>query len=176
MVVRVEASPGAAPADVAEVKRRRPSLLRRLRRFKPWRRVRAGGGVVWRRQDGDGPVEIILVHRPRYDDWSLPKGKLEADETEQAAALREVEEETGLRCDLGPELHGARYIDGKGRHKTVRYWAMTPVAETSDDWQFVPNREVDEVRWVTPAQGAALLSYDRDRRVLRSFQPSADGG
>jgi 8-oxo-dGTP diphosphatase len=114
-------------------------------------------------------VEIVLVHRPRYDDWSLPKGKVDGDETELEAALREVEEETGLRCDAGAELQGSRYIDGKGRHKTVRYWAMTPVETTPEGWEFVPNKEVDQLRWVTPAEAERLFSYDRDRRVLKSF-------
>ncbi len=169
MVVCVEASTGAAPAEMAEVGRR----LRRWRRLRPWRRVRAGGGVVWRPRPGDGSVEVILVHRPRYDDWSLPKGKVDGNETEHAAALREVEEETGLRCDAGPELRGAHYLDRKGRYKTVRFWAMTPVAATPDDWSFVPNREVDAVRWVSPAEAEALMSYDRDRQVLKSFRPPA---
>jgi 8-oxo-dGTP pyrophosphatase MutT (NUDIX family) len=125
--------------------------------------VRAGGGVVWRPRAGGG-VEVLLVHRPKYDDWSLPKGKLHAGEDEVTAALREVEEETGLRCELGPEVAGSRYHDRFGRDKTVRYWAMTPVSGT-----FVPTREVDEVRWLGLADAEALLSYDRDREVLRSF-------
>jgi 8-oxo-dGTP pyrophosphatase MutT (NUDIX family) len=130
--------------------------------------------VVWRPRR-DGEVEVAVVHRPRYDDWSLPKGKVEGDETELATARREVEEETGLRCDTGPELRSSRYIDGKGRHKTVRYWAMTPVESTPDDWEFVPNKEVDRLRWVTPAQAERLVSYDRDRKVLRSFRPPVTG-
>ncbi len=124
--------------------------------------VQAAGGVVWRR--GSAGVEILLVHRPKYDDWSLPKGKLDAGETSEKAALREVEEETGLRCSLGPELPPVTYADRHGRAKVVRYWAMEPVGG-----QFAPNHEVDEVRWVTPVGAGALLSYARDRRVTESL-------
>ncbi len=124
--------------------------------------VRAAGGVVWRR--GPAGTEILLVHRPKYDDWSLPKGKLDGDETAAEAALREVEEETGLRCSLGEELPPVTYTDRHGRAKVVRYWAMQPLGG-----RFRPNDEVDEVRWVTPAGAGALLSYGRDRRVTRSL-------
>ena len=86
--------------------------------------VEAAGGVVVR---GEGePLELAVVHRPRYDDWSLPKGKLESGERWEDAALREVEEETGLRCELGDELESARYRDRKGRDKLVRWWLMRP--------------------------------------------------
>jgi 8-oxo-dGTP pyrophosphatase MutT (NUDIX family) len=122
--------------------------------------------VVWRPRP-DGRPEVILVHRPKYDDWSLPKGKLHAGEDDAAAALREVEEETGLRCVLGQELPASRYHDRFGRPKTVRYWAMTP--EPGSSAPFVPNDEVDEVRWLTPDEAEPLLSYDRDREVLRSL-------
>jgi 8-oxo-dGTP pyrophosphatase MutT (NUDIX family) len=119
-------------------------------------RVEAAGGVVLR----DG--RVALVHRPRYDDWSLPKGKLDAGESFEEAALREVEEETGLRCRLVRELPAVEY-EVRGRHKHVRYWAM----ETLDaDALFVPNDEVDELRWLEPAEALALLSYDRDREPV----------
>ncbi len=118
-------------------------------------RVHAAGGVVLR----DGLVAV--VHRPRYDDWSLPKGKLDPDESFEEAALREVEEETGLRCRLIRELPTVRY-DVRGRRKEVRYWAM----EVEDETPFVPNEEVDQVRWVEPQEALALLSYDRDREPV----------
>jgi 8-oxo-dGTP diphosphatase len=122
--------------------------------------VRASGGVVCRRgQDG---TEVAVVHRPRYDDWSFPKGKLDAGESWEDAALREVHEEIGLRCRLGDELSSTAYRDNKGRAKVVRYWLMEPV-----DGEFVPNDEVDEMRWVRPAEAAGMLSYERDRELLR---------
>ena len=121
--------------------------------------IEAAGGVVWRRGAGGG-VEVLLVHRPRYDDWSLPKGKLDDGEAHDAAALREVAEETGLRCRLGSELASVRYLDRHGREKRVRYWAMEPVAGS-----FEPNDEVDEVRWVPLQDLAGLITYERDADV-----------
>jgi 8-oxo-dGTP pyrophosphatase MutT (NUDIX family) len=118
-------------------------------------RVEAAGGVVER----DGVV--ALVHRPRYDDWTLPKGKLDRGESFEAAALREVVEETGLRCRLVRELPEVIY-EVRGRPKVVRYWLMAVEA----DLGFVVNDEVDELRWVEPADALALLSYERDRDVL----------
>ena len=118
--------------------------------------VRAAGGVVRR---GD---RILVVHRPKYDDWSLPKGKLDPGESFEDAALREVEEETGFVCELGDELEPTTYRDGKGRLKLVRYWEMTPV----DERGFEPTREVDELRWLTPAEARELLTYDRDRDLV----------
>ena len=87
------------------------------------RTVRAAGAVVWRRGSRGGP-EALLIHRPRYDDWSFPKGKLKRGESDEDAALRELEEEVGIRAELGPELLGTTYRDAKGRQKTVRYWAI----------------------------------------------------
>lgn len=124
--------------------------------------VLAGGGVVWRPTDKG--VEVLLVHRPKYDDWTFPKGKLDPGETMEQGALREVEEETGLRCRLGPSLGITRYRDNRGRSKEVGYWAMTV-----RDGRFRPNVEVDEVRWVRPKAAAALLSYRRDIAVLDAF-------
>jgi 8-oxo-dGTP diphosphatase len=125
--------------------------------------VKASGGVVWRRGT-DGAPEIAVVHRPRYDDWSLPKGKLDPGETWAAAALREVEEEVGLRCRLGEELPAVAYRDSKGREKAVRYWLMEPEDGAAP---FTPNDEVDEMRWLDPAAAAALMSYPRDAELVR---------
>jgi 8-oxo-dGTP diphosphatase len=122
--------------------------------------VKASGGVVWRRRAGG--IEVALVHRPRYDDWSFPKGKLDRGESWEDAALREVEEEVGLRCRLGHELPPTSYRDNKGRAKVVRYWMMEPL-----DGEFAPSHEVDEVRWLTPADADRLLSYEHDRALLR---------
>ena len=123
--------------------------------------VRAAGGVVWRR-DPDG-VRIVLVHRPRYDDWSLPKGKLDPGEDWGEAAVREVEEEVGAVCELGPELQPISYRDNKGREKVVRYWLME--ATDAGDGSADPD-EVDEVRWVSGREALALLTYERDKGVL----------
>ena len=129
--------------------------------------VRAAGGVVWRHSD-EGPVHILVVHRPRYGDWSLPKGKRDEGESDAACALREVKEETGLTCRLGAELPPTRYRDNKGRPKTVRYWAMEPVG---GDGEFTPNAEIDEIRWLPLPDAVRLLSYDHDRPVVQTFEP-----
>jgi len=129
--------------------------------------VRAAGGVIW--QVGvTGEPEVLLVHRPKYDDWTFPKGKNDPGEDDADCAVREVEEETGLRCTLGPELASTSYVDRKGRPKAVRYWLMTV-----EDGSFSPNDEVDEVRWLTPQQARWLLSYDRDHDVLDAFLAGA---
>ncbi|HST66592.1 MAG TPA: bifunctional NUDIX hydrolase/histidine phosphatase family protein [Mycobacteriales bacterium] len=123
-------------------------------------RILAAGGVLWR------PVatgrEICLVHRPRYDDWSLPKGKLDAGEHPLAAAVREVREETGVRPVVGQRLATQEYTLGPDR-KLVDYWSMTPA-----DGTFVANDEVDSLRWVSPAEAAATLTYERDREFVAS--------
>ena len=123
--------------------------------------VKAAGGVVWRR--GAGGVEVAVVHRPHRSDWSLPKGKLDPGEGWEEAALREVQEEIGLRCRLGRELPPVSYRDQKGREKVVRYWLMEP-----EDGEFEPNDEVDELRWLIPSAAAELLSYPHDRELVRS--------
>jgi len=130
--------------------------------------VRAAGGLL-RRRTRRGlrrRDELALVHRPRYDDWSFPKGKRDADDADDAStALREVEEETGFRCVLGDETGHTEYRDGRGRNKVVRYWSMSLAAGETGD-VFVPNREVDELRWCTAAEAARLLTYEHDRRLL----------
>ena len=122
--------------------------------------------MPWRRTD-DGTVEVLLVYRRRYGDWTFPKGKLEPGETDEHAALREVEEETSLRCEPGAELPSTSYRDQKLRQKTVRYWALNPI-----EGQAAPTHEVDEVRWVPLAEAERLLSYDRDVGVLRALEPA----
>ncbi len=128
--------------------------------------VRAAGGLVWRRRGGQ-EIEIALVHRPAYDDWTFPKGKLHDEESEPEAALREVEEETGLRCRLGEEVGTNAYRDSRGRPKTVRYWAMTPVGGN-----LAPANEIDAAVWVRLDEAAAVLTYPRDRSLLARFRPA----
>ena len=127
--------------------------------------VRAAGGLVVR--EGKKGPELAVVHRPRYDDWSLPKGKLDGDESFKQAALREVEEETGFRCELEEELRPVRYRDRKGRSKVVRYWRMRPV-----EGSFRENDEVDELRWLSPKKAIALLDYDHDRELVQELKRS----
>ena len=123
--------------------------------------VRASGGVPTRR--GEHGLEVLVVHRPQYDDWTFPKGKREPGETDEECALREVEEETGLRCALEEELPSTSYVDGKGRPKLVRYWRLRVVG---GELRCV--HEADEARWASPAEAEALLTYDRDLAVLRA--------
>jgi len=117
--------------------------------------VRAAGGLVVRNG------EVLLVHRPKYDDWSFPKGKCDAGEADEACALREVEEETGFRCEILDEIGETSYRDAKGRPKVVRYWRMSVL-----EGEFVPHDEVDEIRWETPQSAAGLLSWARDLSLL----------
>jgi 8-oxo-dGTP diphosphatase len=119
--------------------------------------VRAAGGVVTR----NDASEVLLVHRDRYDDWSFPKGKCERGESDEDCALREVEEETGLRCALGEELPSTHYTDGHGRPKRVRYWLMEP-----NGGELAYLHEVDAARWVTLDEARGLLTYQRDVALL----------
>jgi 8-oxo-dGTP pyrophosphatase MutT (NUDIX family) len=127
--------------------------------------VRAAGGIVWRR-DGQGGrrLELALVHRSLQDDWTFPKGKLHQGETEQEAALREIEEETGMRCLPGDFLGRVHYRDRHGRLKTVAYWEMRP-----SSGRFHSNDEVDELRWLTPETALLFLTYRSDRHLLRTL-------
>ena len=126
--------------------------------------VQAAGGVPLRRRD-DGAVEVLLVHRPRYSDWTFPKGKVKDGERDEDAALRELREETGLVCELGRELAGTRYKDPKLRDKTVRYWAMENCSG-----RFESNDEVDRIEWLTLDEAAGRLSHGRDLDVLQSLE------
>jgi 8-oxo-dGTP diphosphatase len=122
--------------------------------------IHAAGGVILRRREGH-ELEVLLVRRPAYDDWTFPKGKLEPGETDEQAALREVEEETGLRCVLGRELPSTSYRDGRGRSKRVRYWLMEAV-----DGVLGAANEVDDARFLSLREAAELLTYQRDRVLL----------
>jgi 8-oxo-dGTP diphosphatase len=118
--------------------------------------VRAAGGLV--RRDGT----VLVVHRPVYDDWTFPKGKAEGNEPDEDCALREVHEETGLRCALEKELASTHYTDARGRPKRVRWWRMRVIADDG----FAPHEEVDELRWVDPGTAAGLLTYPGDLGLL----------
>jgi len=121
--------------------------------------IRAAGGVVVR----DGLV--LLVHRARYGDWTLPKGKLEPGETWEQSAVREVREETGFTCELG-DLLGSTFYEPGGAAKEVRWWRMTPVDEPGER-----DGEIDELRWVTCAEARALLSYESESKLLETLEP-----
>ncbi len=129
--------------------------------------VRAAGAVLWRRAGHEG-VEVAVVHRPRYDDWSLPKGKLDPGEGWREAARREVREETGFGGEPGRELGSSHYEDRHGRPKRVRYWLMEASAGA---WS--PNEEVDELRWLGEREAAALLTHERDRELVHEAVAAA---
>ena len=129
--------------------------------------VRAAGGVP-ARTTPDG-LEVLVVHRPHYDDWSFPKGKCEPGESDEACAVREVAEETGLRCVLEAELPSTSYHDSRARAKRVRYWRLHVV-----DGSLVYAHEVDEARWVSAAEAASLLTYERDLDVLHGVVDAAE--
>lgn len=117
---------------------------------------------MWRRRGSS--LEIVLVHRPRYDDWSLPKGKVDPGESDEEAALREVEEETTLCAVLGPELPGTTYLDRSGRYKRVRYWAMTVKSGEPSG-----ANEVDVAEWVDLGVARSRLSYPHDLTVVAAL-------
>src|SRR5262245_7707560 len=124
------------------------------------RAVRAAGGVLCRR-GRDGRIEVAIIHRPVQDDWTLPKGKLDGGETPEQAALREVEEETGLRCAIVRPAGCTAYVDRRGRDKIVCYWVMRPL-----EGRFQPGDEVDAMRWLTVDEALSILSYPIDRALL----------
>jgi 8-oxo-dGTP diphosphatase len=111
-----------------------------------------------------GRREVAVIHRPSYDDWSLPKGKLQEGETEEQAALREVQEETGFRARLGRRLGTTSYHDRFGRPKTATYWEMTP-----EGGRFEPSKEVDDLRWLPLPDAAQAMTYSRDRQILEGL-------
>jgi 8-oxo-dGTP diphosphatase len=129
--------------------------------------VRAAGCVLWRRSPVSGDLEVCLVHRPKYDDWSHPKGKLKRGEDALAGALREVTEETGYSAVPGAELPTVRYL-ANGRPKQVRYWAAEAVSG-----HFVPNAEVDRILWLSPAAARSRLTQPRDRELIEALHRSA---
>ena len=131
--------------------------------------VRAAGGVVWRPAAGDRVYAV--VHRPAYDDWTLPKGKLADGESDVEGALREVEEETGMWCRVDRPLGTTSYIDRKGRPKVVVYFLMQATGG-----EFEPSEEIDEVRWLPLAEVHELLSYARDRTLLGALQHEVPAG
>lgn len=125
--------------------------------------VQAAGGVVVRHTPR-GEMRVLLVHRPHREDWTFPKGKREEGESHERCALREVEEETGLRCSLGAELPAVSYLNGKGRLKVVRYWIMDAGSGRAE-----PRNEVDAVRWTSVDEAATLLTYPHDRKILTAL-------
>ncbi|MGW5781547.1 NUDIX hydrolase [Streptomyces sp. NPDC003863] len=122
--------------------------------------ILAAGCVLWRPAISGQGIEIALVHRPKWDDWSHPKGKRKRGETAEECALREVLEETGRRCELGPRLPTAHYtVDG--RPKEVAYWSARAL-----DGGFVPTKEIDALVWLPPASARPRLTQPRDRDLL----------
>lgn len=122
--------------------------------------MRAAGGIVVRRSRTGDPV-IAVIHRPEYDDWTLPKGKLEPDESPEDCALREVREETGLRCELGRPVGCTAYVDRRGRDKVACYWVMEVRGG-----RFKPGIEVDKLLWLSVPDAVKRLTYGRDKTLL----------
>lgn len=134
--------------------------------------INAAGGVVWRKRAGSGRaeprVDVLVVHRPSYDDWTFPKGKVDPGEALQATAVREIAEETGLRVRLGPPLVQVSYPVAAGT-KVVDYWSARAVSPGTSE-PFKPNKEVDELRWVGVREARELLTYKHDIQVLEDFR------
>jgi 8-oxo-dGTP diphosphatase len=128
--------------------------------------IRAAGGVVCR-PSRSGKTEVAVIHRPAYDDWTLPKGKIEPDEKPEDCALREVREETGLRCELGRPLGCTAYVDRRGRDKVVCYWLMEVKGG-----RFRPGIEVDKLQWLSVEDALRKLTYTRDRTLLAQLDLS----
>jgi 8-oxo-dGTP diphosphatase len=122
--------------------------------------IRAAGGVVCR-NNKSGETEIAVIHRPAYDDWTLPKGKVEPDESAEDCALREVREETGLKCELRRPLGCTAYVDRRGRDKVACYWVMEVKGG-----RFRPGIEVDKLLWLSVEDAIKRLSYGRDKTLL----------
>ena len=126
--------------------------------------IRAAGALLWR-DNSDLSIEVALIHRPRYDDWSLPKGKLEMGETALQCAYREVHEETGIRATFTRQLGTVEYEES-GQEKRVKYWAAHCALNNSE---FVPNEEVDQMRWLTPSQALDQATHDSDKSIIEKF-------
>ena len=125
--------------------------------------IRAAGALLWR-EIAAGEIEIALVHRPRYDDWSLPKGKIDENETALACAYREVFEETGIKARFTRQLGAVEYEDN-GAQKRVKYW----VAQALGASDFVANEEVDQLRWLNPTDSIELATHQSDKEVIERF-------
>lgn len=138
------------------------------------KRVLAAGGVVWRREAGD--IELLLVHRKKFRDVSFPKGKLDPGETYAEAAVREIEEETGIRAHLGPSLGTVKYHLPSGRHKVVQYWSVAASPEAIAASTFSPNKEIEALEWVALDDARHRLSYPIDLEVLAAFEQLVDAG
>jgi 8-oxo-dGTP pyrophosphatase MutT (NUDIX family)/phosphohistidine phosphatase SixA len=132
--------------------------------------IPAAGGLVWRKRPGprtEPRIELLVVHRPSYDDWTFPKGKTDPGETLPVTAVREIAEEAGLRVRLGHPLPQISYPIGAGT-KQVSYWCAR-VVKADEDAPFVPNKEVDQIRWVALEEARALLTYPHDAQLLKAF-------
>jgi 8-oxo-dGTP pyrophosphatase MutT (NUDIX family) len=125
--------------------------------------IRAAGGIVCR-GTRSGETEIAVIHRPAYDDWTLPKGKMEPDERPEDCALREVREETGLRCEIMRPLGCTAYVDRRGRDKVACYWVMEV-----QGGRFRPGIEVDKLLWLTARDATKRLTYERDKTLLNQL-------